>query len=205
MFYLHKNGIGFRKIERTDLSQLKELKDESWFGTVNTACLNMHDQERWFERISSDKSCIFFIALDLTSDENFPAARRLPPYTPIGLYGITGIDSISQSCEFTHSLFSTFRGRGLGKKTLEAGIDMTFEIFNIRRIETWILANNQAETKSVKAIGFMEEGKKREAVYKCGRFLDCQLFGLLRNEWQTSERVKSMENLCNKSYVPKNG
>lgn len=191
MFYKHKNGISFRKIERSDLGTLKELKDESWFGTVNTACLNMHDQERWFDKVSSDKSCLFFIA----HIENIP----------VGLYGITSIDPTSQSCEFTHSVFAHQRGKGYGKKTLEAGIDMTFELFNIRRIETWILGNNQAESKSVLSVGFTLEGKRRNAIYKCGNYLDCQLFGFLRDEWKATERVKGLGDYCNLSYTPKNG
>jgi len=194
MFYNHKNCISFRKIEESDLSELKNLKDESWFGTVNTACLNMADQKHWFNKISEDKSSLFFSCYA-------PVSLQLP----VGLFGITNIDTISHSCEFTHSLFASMRGKGWGKLTLEAGIDMTFEMFNIHRVETWILSNNMAETKGVQSVGFIEEGRKRSAVYKCGNYLDCILFGLLREEWSSTGRVKEMKGCCNLSYVPKDG
>jgi RimJ/RimL family protein N-acetyltransferase len=199
-FYTHKNGICFRKLDKEDLPQLLDLKNESWFGTVHTACLNSTDQERWFEKISNDKTCLYFIAYELEAQ-------------PLGLYGIVNMDPINQSCDFTHSVYKDHRGKGLGKKTLRAGIDMSFEIFNMRRIDTWILSNNHAEIGTTKSIGFVEEGSKRQAVYKCGEYLDCKLFGLLRSEWDKSPEVISLrawpENspssgLCNISYRPKN-
>lgn len=189
IFYEHKEEISLRKLYENDLPYLLDLKNESWFGTINTSCLNIHDQYKWFEKISNDPSCMYFICYVDNKD--------------VGLYGFTEIDPINRSCSFTHSVFKNYRGKGLGKKTLYAGIDMTFEVFNMRRIETWILKNNQAEIAVVKAVGFVEEGTKRQAVYKCGEYLDCKLFGLLRDEWENSSRVKNYGEFCNTSYKPK--
>jgi RimJ/RimL family protein N-acetyltransferase len=193
MFYLHKNEIGFRKLEETDLPKLKELKDESWFGTVNTACLNMYDQIRWFESISNDKSSLYFII------RTGSVTYRVPGSKDIGFYGITDINNVNRSCSFTHSLFKDYRGKGYGLLSLCAAIDMTFEVFNLRRIDTWILENNCAEISIVGNVGFVEEGIKRKAIYKCGEYLDCKLFGLLREDWE-----KTYDDICNKSYKPKN-
>lgn len=208
VFYRHKNDIAFRKVGQADLSDLLELKNESWFGTVQTACLNLADQEKWFEKMSGDRSCMYFIAIDVKKAD------------AIGVFALTGIDYINQSCDFSHSIYSSFRGKGLGKMSLRAGIDMAFEMFNMRRIETWILDNNKAEAKSVRNIGFVEEGCKRQAVYKCGEYLDCRLYGLLRNDWDKSPEVKAFRShtyqnyalntpvetvgVCNLSYRPKN-
>ena len=186
-FYEHKNSFNFRKVEVEDLPFLKNLKDESWFGTVHTSCLNMTDQKKWFERISGDPSCLFFIYGNSSIDLD------------LGIFGITNIDPLNRSCEFTHSLYAPYRGRGWGFLSLQAGIDMAFEVFNLRRIETWILSNNQAEIKSVLKVGFREEGCKRAAVYKCGEYLDCKLFGLMRDEWDTQPGTPR-----NHNYRPKN-
>jgi len=195
MFYTHKNGITFQKVEKEDLTELKVLKNESWFGTVNTVALNDLDQIRWLEKISNDSYIQFYIAKDQT--------------TKLGLFGLTGIHTINRSCEFTHSIFASLRGVGYGKKTLRAGIDMAFEMFNLNRIETWILANNKAEMNLVQKIGFKLEGAKRQAVYKCGEYLDCCLFGLLRTEWDTNDNVLLVRSdpanvgYCNINYTPK--
>jgi len=196
MFYKHKNGISFRKLEKYDLLDLKNLKDESWFGTVHTACVIMADQEKRFESISNNKSCLYFIIMIDTIMYGQPCA------IPIGLYGITDIENIDRSCSFTHSIYAEFRGKGHGTKSLQAAVDMTFEVFGMRRIDTWILENNHAEQKVAAKSGFIEEGKKRKAVYKCGEYLDCILFGLLRDEWESDHRVKQL-GICNTSYQPK--
>ncbi len=43
--YIHKNGLSLRKLERNDLTLLKELKNESWFGTHNISFVNDYDQQ----------------------------------------------------------------------------------------------------------------------------------------------------------------
>jgi len=196
-FYKHKNGIFLRKLCREDLPELLKLKNESWFGTVNTACLNLEDQHSWFDKISKDSSCLYFIA----HDDSTTSGKILPE---VGLYGFTDLNYVNGSCSFTHSVYKSYRGQGLGKRTLQAGIDLTFEVFNMRRIETWILDNNKAELKTSESIGFQIEGTKRQAVFKCGQYVDCHLLGLLRDEWQITERVKSYSGSCNTSYTPKN-
>lgn len=208
MFYTHKNGVEFRKVEKSDLQRLKELKDESWFGTVNIACLNMTDQERWFDKISNDKSCLFFMAYPPLSFLSTNYCQQSIE-KPCALFGLTNIDGLNQSCEFTHSVFKERRGLGLGKSTLRAGIDMAFEVFNMRRIETWILENNQAEMKTAFSVGFVVEGVKKAAVYKCGEYINCNLLGLLRSEWEEQTEVLSYKaeepcvGVCNTSYSPK--
>ena len=196
MFYRHKNGIGLRKVEHRDLADLKQLKDESWFGTVNTACLNMTDQERWFQSISGSRDSLFFILVNAERSQSGSEDC-------LGIYGVTDMNAVNRSCSFTHSLYKKARGKGHGLRTLIAGIDMTFEVFNQRRIETWILENNFAELKISKTVGFQVEGCKREAVYKCGEYLDCNLLGLLRSDWEISSRVSALGGLCNESYKPK--
>lgn len=189
MFYRHKNGIGFRKLEESDLEQLKSLKDDSWSSTVNTTCVNMADQKNWFNAVNSDKTCLYFIIYDGL------------PGKPIGLYGITEINVFNRSCSFTHSLFVEARGQGLGNKSLQAATDMIFEVFNMRRIETWILETNLTEIKVAKNTDFILEGFKREAIYKCGKYINCGLYGLLRKEWENSERVQAFNGGCNKSSL----
>ncbi len=193
-FYNHKNGISLRKLDPSDLPALRDLKDESWFGTVNFAVLNNEDQKAWFEKISKDRSCLYLIAHKLGEAS-----------TPIGLYGFTDINSFNRTCSFTHSVYKDHRGQGLGKTTLQAGIDFTFEIYNMRRIDTWILENNIAELKTSQSVGFQIEGTARKAVYKCGQYLDCHYLGLLREEWEQTERVLGYNGACNTSYQPKDG
>ena len=189
--YAHKNGIALRKIEQEDLSLLKELKDESWFGTHNVAVVNMYNQQKWFEKVSSDSSCLFLIAHDTKSKED------------VGLYKISNIDTINRCYDSAHDVFYKSRGKGYSKPVLEAGIDFGFEILNVNRINTEVLENNNASYKTAKYVGFVDEGVKRKSIWKVNGYLDSRILGIIRDEWKDLERVKNYNGCCNSSYEPK--
>jgi hypothetical protein len=184
--YKHKNTTILKKLERTDLPMLKELKDESWFGTHTTAIVNMDDQIKWFESLSNS-------SLILVVNGN------------VGLIKITQIDWMNRRCYFAYDVFSKYRGKGYGKKIVEAGVDFIFEILNMNRIECEVLANNLASLKCIRSVGFKEDGIKEKCIFKCGRWIDNVLFGLPQMDWSLSDRVIEMDKICNLSYIPKDG
>lgn len=190
--YIHKNGITLTKIEKSDLPLLKELKNESWFGTHNITLVNDLDQERWFENLDSNKSLILK-AYNLVGDI-------------VGLYKIQNIDWVNRKYDSAHDIFKKHRGKGYSKPVLEAGIDFGFEVLNMNRIDTEVLENNIASLKSALFVGFIEEGIKRKCIHKCGEYLDSIFLGILRDDWKQLDRVKNKyEGICNTSYIPKNG
>lgn len=189
MLYHHKNGVSLRKIEKEDLSLLKELKDESWFGTHNVTIVNMTDQEKWFDKITSCSKSLMLIAIK----EN----------KAIGLYKIMDIDWVNRSYNSAHDVFKKYRGHGFGYLVLEAGVDFGFEVLNMNRIDTEVLANNIASHKTALFAGFVPEGTRRMAVHKCGEYIDSNFYGILYRDWIDLKRVKSYGNCCNISYKPK--
>jgi RimJ/RimL family protein N-acetyltransferase len=190
--YKHKNGIILKKIEKEDLTILKDLKNESWFGTHNIVFVNDHDQESWFNNLDSNKS-IFLIAIDSQSNDR------------VGLYKVQNIDWVNRKYDNAHDVFENHRGKGYSTKVLEAGIDFGFEVLNMNRIDTEVLENNMASMKSAIRVGFIKEGIKRKTIHKCGQYLDSIFLGILREDWTKLDRVIAYSNICNLSYVPKNG
>lgn len=187
--YEHKNGLKLVLLEREHLKAMKELKDESWFGTHHITMNNMVQQEKWFESLDN-KNSMFFIVYN-RDDE------------PVGTYKLADIDWISRSYHSAHDVFKEHRGRGLSKPVLEAGVDFGFEVLNMHRLDTEVLENNIASLKSALWVGYTQEGIRRKAVYKCGTYLDSICLGLVREDWEQLERVKSYDNICNNSYTPK--
>ena len=188
--YIHKNGLKLSKITQIDLSCLKMLKDESWFGTHHIAIVNMEDQQKWFDNLDSNKTLILSVIFESKI---------------IGYYKLFNIDWINRKYDMSYDVMEYYRGKGFSYKILEAGVDFTFELLNMNRIDTEVLENNLASQKSLKKIGFVEEGKKREAVIRCNKKIDSIVMGLLHSDWSLSERVvKSGEEPLNKSYKPKN-
>jgi RimJ/RimL family protein N-acetyltransferase len=173
-----------RKVDEKDLELLKILKDDSWYGTHRIAIVNISDQKRWFEQISKDLSSLYMIVSDGRSS--------------IGLYKITNIDWISRCYDSAHDIFSDFRGKGYSKLVLEAGVDFGFEVLNMHRLNTEILKGNWSDKAALYA-GFVYEGTKRKAIYKNGFWLDSDVYGILRDDWSSLERVKNYGSVCNES------
>ena len=187
--YKHKNGITLRKLEFDDLDLLKKLKDESWFGTHTITIINMKDQVEWFNRISNSNTDLFLMAIN--------------EMVPIGLYKIRNIDWINRNYDSGHDVFEDSRNKGFGYKVVEAGVDFGFEILNMYRIDTEVLVNNIASIKTVVFAGFVLEGVRREAVYKCGQYIDSNFYSILKPDWLKLDRVIKYNGCCNLSYKPK--
>lgn len=186
--YKHKNGITFNKLEREDLSLLKELKKESWYGTHTITILNDDDQLKWFENLNSS---ILILVASLNSEK-------------IGLYKIQNIDWVNRRYDSGHDIFELYRGNGYAKLLVEAGVDFGFEILNMHRIDTEVLENNIASLKPTISAGFIKEGIKRNCIYKCGEYINSIFLGIIKEDWLKLDRIRKYGGICNLSYVPKN-
>lgn len=181
--YHHKEGIWYRKIDRSDLKDLKELKDASWWGTHSTMIINDEDQERWYESLSSRGDLVM---IAMKEDER------------AGVCCYTNQNNINRSCHISGSIFRDASKKSLAKAAWFCGLDFAFEILNMRRLEAEVLPYNlPAQNLNIDAIGMKVEGVRRQAVYKSGRYYDSIMLGLLRDEWEADERVLNYGGSCN--------
>ena len=188
--YIHKNGIRLVKISKEDLSLLRDLKNESWFGTHNISFVNLTDQEKWFETLNPQKTLIL---------KAIKSNKEI-----VGLYKIQNIDWVNRKYDSSHDIFEQHRGYGYSKPVLEAGVHFGFEVLNMNRIDTEVLENNLASLKSALWVGYIKEGLKRKCIHKCGEYLNSIVLGILKEEWLELGRIKNYKGICNVSYQPKN-
>ncbi len=169
MNYLYQhNDIGFNKLESSDLGSLLTLKNESWFGTHRASMLNSSDQRRWFD--------------NLDTDPHTPSQLYLMASTPedkFGLFKILNIDWQSRRAEAGWDVFSNFRGQGLGKKLVAAGVGFARDVLQLHRLRAEILATNEASMKCAEAADFVREGCERQAILKKGVYVDSFIYGIV--------------------------
>lgn len=60
-----------------------------------------------------------------------------------------------------------------------------FGDLNLRRIFLRVLADNTAAIRLYQSLGFIEEGRLREAVFVDGRYQDLLMMGLLQSEYRS--------------------
>ena len=144
---------------------------------------------KWFDKISKDRDTLILIGYYNTN--------------LVGIFKIFNLDWINHHYDLSYDVFKEQRGKTYGYKILEAGVDFGFEVLNMHRADTEVLANNIASQKAVLFGGFKQEGIRREAVHKCGEWVDSIVYGLLYEEWINLDRVKQHGGCCNLSYQPK--
>lgn len=188
MLYLHKNGITFRKADRSDLNFLQNMKAETWWGTHGVAIINNDDQERWLEHLPSD--CLVLIG-EVPIDKDVIAQQYL------GFCIISDIDWIARTASISGAVQKRLRSPELSQQAFEAGLDFAFEMLNLHRLNAEVAEYNYPARKiEIGDLGFAVEGVRRQAIYKCGRYYNSLVLGMLRTEWESHPRVRSMEGSC---------
>ena len=71
---------------------------------------------------------------------------------------------------------------GYGTDTMRAVCRFGFEMMNLHRIELEVYADNLRAQHVYEKVGFQVEGRRREALYKFGRYHDVIVMGLLEGE-----------------------
>jgi RimJ/RimL family protein N-acetyltransferase len=168
-----------RKVEEDDLPFLKKIKDDTWESTHRTAVLNGLDQQRWFESLDSSPSNPRNLILVADHVDGY---LKSPP---IGIFKINNVDYINGSADVGWDIHPSHRKKGYGKRLVRAGCNFCFDVLALRRLNAEILMNNVPSLKCAAAAGFIQEGRKRAAVIKCGEAIDSVVVGLL-----VYERVK---------------
>lgn len=116
--------------------------------------------------------------------------------TRLGIATFYNIDRHNRSLQIGGHIFPEHRKSNKAFKGWCAGIDFAFEMLNMNRVYGEVLETNTGALKLDDAT-MTREGVKRQACYQSGRYLDSVIFGLLREEWEQSERVKAYGGFCN--------
>ena len=167
------NGVRLRKLETCDLTDLKELKRESWLSTHQVTIVNNADQMRWLESLEEE---------DVNSPENLILVASGLQGISFGIYKILNVDYVNRTAEVGWDVYEKYRGKGSGKNLVKAGAAFCFDILNLRRLDAEILANNGASMKCALNAGFSKEGVRRQAVHRLGEYVDSVVMGLLASD-----------------------
>lgn len=169
--YKHKNGIGFTKVSKDHLDMLLNLKTESWRTTHRISFLSMETQQKWYDSLmTEDIHCPKNLILIATCEVDVHQ-------DDVGVFKLLNIDWYNRKADAAWDIFARFRGKKLGSRLVEAGVGFAKEALNLRKLNAEILENNPASLKCAERAGFVEEGVKREEVFRDGKYLDSLMLG----------------------------
>jgi [ribosomal protein S5]-alanine N-acetyltransferase len=105
-----------------------------------------------------------------------------------GLCGATGlhITPAHHRAELGYWIGVPYWGRGYCQEAVRAVIRYGFEELNLHRIYASHFRHNSASGAILRRIGMHYEGRRRDHVWKWGKSVDLEMYGLLKSEYVSS-------------------
>lgn len=102
----------------------------------------------------------------------------------IGGIGLGDINQLSERAEIGYWLGQPYWRNGYGTEAARAVVKYGFEVMGLHRINGRHFGNNPASGKIMRKIGMKHEGRQRQAFKKWGKFEDCELYGILKSDYE---------------------
>ena len=167
-----------RPVKRSDISYFLTWFNDAEVIQYLTMFLPLTEmaEEKFIEELGTTqaKSTAFFVIEAIEGDST----------KPIGTCSLNGINSKDHAAGFGIAIGEKeYWGRGYGTEATRLLIDYGFNQLNLHRISSSAISYNERSIRLHKKVGFQEEGRRRQAIFKNGVYHDWVLYGLLKEEW----------------------
>lgn len=167
------NDIRIRPVEESDLPNMVNLRADPsiWTNLGSIHMINLYEQKKWFERVSSDLKVRYYILC--SKDINF-----------IGIVRTDEIDSINRSIRIGGDILPRYHGKGYGTKMYKLLLKYCFDFLNMNRVWLLVLETNEMAIKLYQKAGFTIEGAQRQAIYRYGEYTNYIMMSILKSEYR---------------------
>jgi RimJ/RimL family protein N-acetyltransferase len=176
---LKGKSVLLRPVRRSDLSNFLTWFNDPEVTQYLSFYLPMTEmaEEKWIEERGTTRA---------NSDANFVIeALEGDGSKAIGSIGLSGINPKDHNAMFGIAIGEKdYWSKGYGTEAARLLVNYGFEQLNLHRINSFAYAFNERSIRMHKTVGFKEEGRQREAVFKNGKYHDHVVFGILREEWK---------------------
>jgi [ribosomal protein S5]-alanine N-acetyltransferase len=110
----------------------------------------------------------------------------------IGNIALDSINRVYRTAEFSIVIGDKSAwDNGYSKEAARLVCDHGFAAMNLNRIGCGTFEDNEPMKKLAKYLGMREEGRRRQAVFKRGRYIDIIEFGVLKSEYEAAANQPS--------------
>ncbi len=134
--------------------------------------LASREQElRWIAQVTQD-----------ASQANFVICPADEPQHPVGTISLTSIDRRSRNAEYGRIFLSPeARGCGVMQRASRILLRYGFDELNLHKIYLRVFSDNERAVRLYRSLGFEEEGRLRQQVFKDGVYRDVTLMAIFTN------------------------
>jgi RimJ/RimL family protein N-acetyltransferase len=172
--------VYLRALEKEDLtgSYFQWFNDQEVcrFNSHGRAPNNMNKMESYLQRAYNDPSLAVFAIAYRENDAH------------VGNICLQGINLVDRSAEYAIVLGEKdYWGKGVAKEASDLILQHGFMTLNLHRIYCGTSEENTGMQKLAGYMGMKDEGRRRQALFKNGRYVDVMEYGLLSEEWLSSK------------------
>lgn len=175
--FLVGENVYLRTIGEGDLNE----NYREWFNDEEVNRYNSHhrfpnydeNMRKYYDRVIKSKENLVLAVCDAKTD------------THIGNIALENIDALNQSAELAIIIGNKdYWSKGYGSEAARLLVSHGFKELNLHRIYCGTQEDNVGFQKLAASLGFKEEGRKRESIFRGGKFKDIILYSLLRDEFR---------------------
>ena len=171
--------LKLRPYTEADIAELLPL-----IGTREVAATTLRIAHPYTEQDARD-----FLKLALEPGRLWLATTLRSDGRQIGGIGLR-VDDLHQHAELGYWLGLPYWGQGYATEAAREMLRYGFKELELHRIFASHFKRNPASGRILVKLGMRYEGCQREHLRKWERFVDSELYGILRQEWQISSEVR---------------
>jgi RimJ/RimL family protein N-acetyltransferase len=163
-----------RLLERRDLEEVRLLHndDATLSRLTDISHVSEAQQEAWFLSMSTSRTARRYVAR-LRKDDSL-----------VGIFRIDRLDMANRNAMIGADVVPTFRRQGYAFEMFDYFLRYFFNECGLHRVALVTLESNSQALGLYRKLGFIEEGREREAIFREGRFHDLIAMGFLAEEWR---------------------
>lgn len=137
--------------------------------------MSLAQEQRWFDTMLERPQVEQVLVIEIMDGE---------AWTPIGNTSFMSVNWASRSAEI--GIFigeKSHWNQGYGRETMRTMLRYGFDTLNLNRIFLHVFEDNFRGIKAYEHVGFIHEGRLRQAEYKNGKYSDILIMSVLKEEW----------------------
>lgn len=95
----------------------------------------------------------------------------------------------NRSLEFGINVAREHQGNGYGPEAISWLLDWSFMTAGLHRVELTVFEWNEKAQKVYEKLGFVHEGRRRQCLWKAGKWWDAIQMGILQHEWEAKKKL----------------
>ncbi|MDD2694710.1 MAG: GNAT family protein [Anaerolineales bacterium] len=178
---IYGERVRLRAIEREDLplftAWLNDPEVHAYLDLIFP--FSLAEEERWFENMLSSPPAEHPLVIEVSEGT---------AWTPVGNCALGKIDWRNRSAAV--GIFigeKRYWNKGYGGDALRLLLRHGFETLNLNRVYLRVYETNLRGIRAYEKVGFVHEGRFREAEFRGGKALNVLYMSVLRSEWEARQ------------------